>query len=1373
MRALVGFVVCLGFGLGANAEPLARGDVPEPLRAWVDWVLRGHESETCPLLQNGARACVWPGRLALVLGENGGTFEQSVFVAIDAEVALPGGEGGVWPEEVRAGGAPVSVVQRGEGPAVRLARGHHELSGRFVWSAPPPGLRVPPQTGIVDLSLNGRAVPRPRRDAAGTLWLRDGNAAPTQGPAENRVDVEVHRLLEDDVPPRLTTVITLRSSGEAREERLGVALPPGMAPTALDSPLPARLDPDGRLRVQVRPGEWTLRVGARATERANAFGPPKQPAAARWDGTEIWSVSLAPQLRLVDVEGAPAVDPTQTELPLEWRALPAYRLEPGGRLAFVEKRRGNEGGAADQLALTRTWHLDFDGGGATVVDQLSGTLRTSLRLEMGERTALGRAAIAGQDQPITKRAGGEQLGIETALGALALEADSRVEGGATRLPAVGWDHDFDSLSASLMIPPGYRLLHATGVDDADDTWVSRWDLLSIFFVLLIAVAVWRLFGPHAAALGVAALVLSWNELGAPQMTWLALAVLEGLRRVAPPGRLARGVRFAYASALVVLALIAVPFAIRQVRVGLFPALERPYFAVEADKAGLEGGLAAAPEPELAAGAADAAAREVIVTAERRRPRIQDVPASVRPTSLSESYSKSNFAADPAATVPTGPGRPDWTWERVSLQWSGPVTRDQALGLWLIPPWANALLAILRVLLLLILAREFALAWRRGAPSDDSDANSSALADATASGSAAGAAAAIAVALALLAPHSARADLPTPELLESLRTQLLEAPDCAPQCATLTRLALGVSGERLELRLALDAAAEAGIPLPGGGASDGSFLANAVILDGERASAVMRDASGVLWLRVSEGRHEVQLSGPLPPRATIELPLPLAPRRVSLAAPLAGWAVVGIQPDGTASGALQLVREARSARSESGTKLEATEIPPFVRVTRTLALDLSWRVHTEIARVAPAHGPIVASVPLLTGESVTTPGIRVERGRALVTVAGGEHAVAYESTLAIADRVVLAAPASVPWTEVWQVVAGPLWHVEAKGLPAVDELRQGERAREWRPWPGEKLELAIERPAGHGGATLTIDRSTLALAPGLRATDATLTLALRSSQGGQHAVTLPEGAQLTSLRVNGEAQPLRQEERRVPLTLAPGSREVTLGWREPRGMSALFRGSALDAGAASVNANVELAVPENRWVLFAGGPRLGPSVMFWSTLAIVAGAALLLGRFTFTPLRARDWLLLGVGLTQAPLAAAVPVVASLLLLGLRGRHAARLAAVPPFGFTFLQLALAALTLIAAGCLAFAIQHGLLGTPMMRIAGNGSSSFALRWYLDRAAPLLPEPWVFSLSIWWYRAAMLAWSMWLALALVQWARWAFAQWSAGGMLRPRGAA
>lgn len=1334
-----------------GAEPLARADVPEPLRPWVDWVLRGHETESCPFLHaQDERHCVWPGRLELSLDASGGRFVQQLFVAAESVVALPGAAD-AWPEDVRVGGAGVPVFERNGRPALRLARGVHAVSGRFVWSAPPPILPVPAETGVVALRVDGSAVAFPRRDAEGRLWLRDAEAAPAERVAEDQVEVEVHRRVLDEVPLALETRLSLRVSGTARDELLGRALPAGFVPTALSGPLPARLEPDGRLRVQLRPGHWLFVLRARHVGPAAKLALPVQPEGARWDASEVWSFEAQPALRLVELEGAPPVDPTQTELPAEWRTLPAFRMEPGGELRLVEKRRGDAGTASDELSLVRTWHLDFDGGGATVADRISGELRRSTRLEMGLGTTLGRAAVNGVDQPVTKRPDLALLGVELPLGPVSLEADSRVEDGAGRLPAVGWDADVDALSATLELPPGWRLLHASGVDRAQPTWIASWSLLDIFVVMVAAMATLRLFGAAAGGLALATLALVYTEPGAPNWVWLFVLAAEALRRAVPAGRLAAALRWLRVGAWAALLAIAVPFAVLQLRAGLFPALERPWQA------------ALAPRPESVEEAAGAAADSTRAPAEGvlARDRFESAERRAMAKSAPRSLGYANvYAPDPEARVQTGPGRPDWSWQRVALAWSGPVARDQALGLWLLPPWLNGALAVLRIallaaLVLLLLGRlPRRQRWRAFPPIGPRGAFALALACGLGVG---------------LAPAAARAEWPTPELLAELRERLLASPDCAPHCATAARLALAVAPARLELRLGVDVAAETAVPLPGGGSGDAAgFAPDTISVDGRPAEAVRRDAAGQLWLRLAPGSHAIGLAGPLPARANVEIPLPLRPQRVDLVGAPRGWSVLGIDAEGRVSGALQLVRDAAPAAGAPAGEaraLEPTAIPPFVNVVRTLSLGLRWEVATEVVRVAPPDGAIVLEVPLLAGESITTAGVRAHAGRALVTLAPGEKRASFGSVLAVAPSLALEAPREVAWSEVWRLDPSPLWHVEAEGIPALDAPAAGTRRREWRPWPGEKLVLAIERPEGAGGATLTIDRSELSLHPGLRATDASLALAYRSSQGGQHFVTLPEGAELTGMTLDGAPQPLRQEGARVPIPLAPGAHQATLAWREPSGIRAGFRGSAVDLGAPSVNAHVELAVPEGRWVLFTGGPRLGPSVLFWPILLVVAALAVALGRVPWTPLRARHWLALGVGLTQAPLPASALVVVWLLALGWRGRLGEAERTRSRVAFDGLQVVLVLLTLAALAALFWAIQMGLLGSPVMQIAGNGSRAGMLRWYQDRADAVLPQPWLLSLSLWFYRAAMLAWSLWVAQALVGWLRWGWRQWSHGG--------
>jgi hypothetical protein len=99
------------------------------------------------------------------------------------------------------------------------------------------------------------------------------------------------------------------------------------------------------------------------------------------------------------------------------------------------------------------------------------------------------------------------------------------------------------------------------------------------------------------------------------------------------------------------------------------------------------------------------------------------------------------------------------------------------------------------------------------------------------------------------------------------------------------------------------------------------------------------------------------------------------------------------------------------------------------------------------------------------------------------------------------------------------------------------------------------------------------------------------------------------------------------------------------------------------------------------------------------------------------------------------------------------------------FNAVQVALAVLTVAALLSLLSAIPNGLLGRPDMRIEGTLYQPALLSWFHDRVASALPQPLVISVSLWFYKAAMLAWALWLSFALVRWVRWA---WDAYGTTR-----
>ena len=1362
---------------GARAQPLSPADVPPTLRPWIPWAMHGSEQRSCPRLNASDEAppCVYVGRLQLEASAHGGRFRQEVEVFARDAVPLPG-DSQHWPLDVRDGASPVAVVEHGGAPVAFLGPGTHVLTGSFGWDAVPAALGVPDGAALVELVLGGARISHPERDEEGRLFLRrpDREAADA-----DRLEVQVQRKLAEGVPLLLTTRIVLDVAGKAREVVLGRALPPGFTPLQLDAPLAARVEPDARLRIQLRPGKWTFTLVARSDGPVASVARPA-PGGPWTEGDETWVYEASPASRVVTLEGVPSVDPSQTQLPPEWRAFPAFAVRIGEALRLVEQRRGDPDPEPDQLTLDRQLWLDTDGRGWTFQDRLGGLLRRSWRLEMPAPATLGRAAVQGQDQPLTRLAGGAPPGVEVRQGMLALIADGRVEHGGGRLPAVAWAHDFTRVAAVANLPPGWSLFGATGVDEVDGTWVQRWSLLDLFGVLVLALATWRLFGWRIGALALVALVLSFPEAGAPRWAWLGVLVAEGLRRVLPEGRLrpwAEGLR---RGAFGVLALVLVSFALDQLRERFYPALgpagggeiaggllpgtsRRPVSVREAtspatpEPAAPEAMQAEEAEGGVVGGVAGGLVQErkeadkTPATSPPAKGKTGRVGGAPPPPAQAYAYGSGTLSSKAAimeidrnAVVQTGPGIPRWTWLQVPMRWSGPVQQGQEVHLWLLSPTENLLLGLLRVGLLAALA--WLLLVRSGGvrlPPLHVPAS-----------------AAASLLLVLLAGTARAEEQPSDDRLGQLRDKLLEAPRCAPVCASAGRALLEVDPATLRLRVEFQAAALVSVPLPGGGEG---WRPEQVVLDGKPA-VPLRQAGGVSWLVLRPGVHTVLLSGTLPRTDSVQLPLGLAPRFLAVQA--RGWKVDGVREDGRPEPTLQL---SRLERAGGGEALRPGALPAFARVTRTLRLGLTWEVETEVERLSPPGSAVVLQVPLLPGEAVLTADLPVKDGAVSVNLPPGVPGLSWRSTLEQRQALSLTAPRTATWVERWVLVAGTMWHAELGDIAPVhpgapDEAHQPT----WLPWPGESVTVKSSRPEGIGGATLTLDGGREEVRPGIRATEVSLDLVFRTSRGGQHALTLPSGVELLGVTVNGQSQPVRLESGRLLVTLTPPASRVMVRWREPRGLSSAFRPSAVDVGAPGANVDVVVSLPAQRWVLWLAGPTFGPAVLFWSVLLVTALVALGLSRVPHSPLRLAGWILLGVGLTQVSVASAALVVLWLLAIGWRGAAGARVR--PWWAFDLLQLALVVATGLALLALFEAVQRGLLGQPEMQIAGNASTLTALRWTADRVPGALPRPLVLSVPLLVYRLAMLAWALWLATALLTWVRQGWQALGTGGLWRPR---
>ncbi len=1219
---------------------------------------------------------------------------------------------------------------------MRLAPGDHTLSGDFRWDRLPDTLAVPPQIGIVQLRLNGKAVTHPVL-RQGNLWLKTQGDESARRQPEDSVSLRLFRLLDDGHPFTDEALMDVRISGAQRELVLGKPLLEGFIPTRIESALPARLEPNGDLRIQARPGSWQVKVFSRHVAPVAQLGRVVQ--GAPWPGEEIWAFRAEHRLRVVEVSGPAQIDPRQVDLPDAWSSLPAYLMQPEDLFSIKEVRRANAQADADRLSLERNIWLDFDARGYTLQDHMTGSLNSRWRLSVDPALQLGRVTLNGVPQLITHLPGSELAGVEVRHGNLDLVADIRVGQAGFELPVSGWEAEFQQLRSILHLPPGWRLLAVGGVDNVPQSWVQQWTLYDLFLVLIATLAASRLWGWPWAIPILMGLVLTWQEPLAPQWVWLYLLVTIALGRVAPAGRLQKWVRGLRLSGYLALILVALPFLITQARLGLHPQLER--YAMTPSYALLE--------PQVLSESAPAAAPPSPLSARRL----------AKPESDSMSVGKLQSPSyrvldevDPNAVVQTGPGLPAWEWNRVDLIWNGPVAGGQTLRLYVLSPLLTSSLRFIAIGLVLLMA------WRLldrdkhpGLRLPRFDQLMVAI-----------------LALPLLSAVSGKlmagmSDqmLPDQALLNELETRLTLPPECLPECAAIQTMKLQIDRRAYRATLWVHADEPVGIPLP---VDVTRSTPLSVTLNNKAPTKLVRQ-DNQLWLQVPKGIVQVRIAVGLPPTTEAEIPLPLRPHRVEVEAE--GWSVEGVGKNQVPGAQLNLTRQQRGeAPGEDENFSASNTLPAFFRVERVLQLGNSWSMTTRVVRQTPSGSPVTLHLPLMAGESVISETVQVKQGQIVVALPAQEKRVSWRSNLEIGEQLELIAAETDQWVEEWRVNVGPIWHITTEGIPPVQRQAAGGRwVPTWQPWPGERVALTVVRPEAVEGSSVTIDQSHVSIQPGQRVTQGELSLSLRASRGGKHDIRLPEDAQIQSVEINGNRVTIRPEQGKLSLPVVPGTQNFTLVWRQPTGTAMRWKSPALSLGADSVNANIRVALPEDRWSLWVDGPRMGPAILFWSLLFVVGLAAIILGRATssFLPLSTLSWFLLGIGLTQVSILSGIAVIAWFLLLHYRTKLDA---AIHPKRFNLVQVGGVILTLIFIGILIWSVQQGLLGYPSMQIEGNGSFAYELNWYQDRVAETYPQVSVISVPLLVYRGLMLVWALWLAFSLLAWLKWGWAAFSKGGV-------
>lgn len=1340
------FIIFLIFftATSLSAKEPSHKNIPRELEGWVPWVLDGDEEMLCPYLYNGnGQRCFWPKVLNLELFPTSGVFSQEWVMDEEGLVPLPG-DMLHWPIDVMVDSKPAIVVKKNNLSYVLLQRGKHKIHGKFKWLKLPEILCIPVETGIVNLKISNERILFPKIDKNGRLWLT--KQARTE--KENSLSMEVFRMIDDNMPMLIITRLILRVSGQAREVNMGKIVLPDSIPLSIKSHIPVKLSKSGHMVIQVRPGEWVIEFTTRQTGKTTELTMPET-LPDIWPNSEIWVFNAKNNLRMVKIGGVAPIDANQTNLPYEWLSMSAYIIKAGDKMTLTENRRGDPDPLPNQINMSRTLWMDFDGNGYTVHDHITGKMRQSWHLSMNPSVDIGRITINGVDQLITSSGKKGLPGIELRSGALDIEAESRIKGRFS-IPAIGWDHNIQKLSTKLNLPPGWSLFAVSGCDRALRTWVGGWSLLDIFFVLITTIAVYKLWSYKWAIVAFFTLVITNPEPGAPKFIWLFIIAIIALKNVLPDGEIKKIAGFLKASGIVILLIIAVPFMVYLLKTGIYPQLkgygyqtERSAITQHAKKVEKQKNrmvkTRSAMMGEMQAGVV-AYGKKMETGEQKEDYRPERLSKNIQPATVQEHASPDKMDVK-RGVLQTGPGLPSWQWTTVMMGWNGPVDKEQDIKLWLIPPFANLFLSFLKVILMaLFILRILELKSIKIVSGLKGLVSASFI-------------------IFLIMPVYASAQYPSPELLNSLKDRLIKKPDCIPWCADIERMSV-IIDNKLMINLKVHAMETTGIPLPG---SRDSWLPSSILVDGSNG-AVFYDNDGILWLRVSKGIHDVVLSGPAGGNELINLHIHIKPHKFNYSSKT--WDIEGLQDDGLPGTNIRLTAKEPVKKSDDGTAVLDKNLPAFSKVTRILRLGYSWHVTTKVKRLSPKGTPIILSIPLLQGESVNTSFVKVKDGNAIINIEPWGDDFIFVSTLEQTPLLKLTAPVTTDFIEEWVLDANSAWHCDIKGIPAVRQQDgHGAWSPKWRPWPGENIEINVKRLEPVPGKWITIDSVKIISIPGKRLIGSTLEMNVKASRGGEQVITLPEGAELQSITIDKRSLPITLQDKKAIIPVEPGTQKVMIKWNQKASSGFITRPPLIDIGEQAVNIEIKIQMPQGRWTLFTHGPLMGPAVLFWGEVIVIFIISLVLGRIRLTPLKALHWFLLLIGMTQVHIIFSIIIAGWLIALGLRQEKK------PPenwFTFNCMQLGLVIWGIISLVCLYAAVESGLLNLPDMHIAGNMSTSSMLKWYVDKSAPVMPRPFTISLPLFAYRIIMLAWALWLAASLIKWLKFAWESFKTKGLWR-----
>lgn len=1298
--------------------------IPPSLLEWKDWVLDDVKDIDCPIdYRSGVTQCSWYNKIVFNVDESRLDFNMSLTLYQNASVVtLPHTHLG-WIDNIEINGKSVEVLQRGDRAIVILDKGKYNIKGSIPKASGIKYIEIPTSVALVELYKNGTKIPSVKIDNQSRLWLEQSGESSIK---KGSLSVSIYRKVIDSHPMKMQTYLDFRVSGKIRSVVLDGVVLEGFLPTEIDTRLNATITDDNKLKVELKAGEWSATISSYAPNNLTALKKPKSKFIYAND--EIWTLQSNPTYRTIKIEGVTSIDSSQTTLPSMWKSLPAYLIDEKSIFTIKELYKSATQQQKNRFTLNREMWLDFDGDGYTISDNINAKISQIRRLESSNILDLASVSINGKPTLITSIDKSTQKGVELREHTLNIEASSRYMGNITMPPANGWSEKFDYIKTKINLPPSWRLFASFGSDNDTSSWIDEWTLMHIFLVLLLIIAIYKLYGIKWTLLSAIFIIALWHERDAPTEIWLALVAVISVLRLLDSGRLRKFLMVIFGGLAVVAIYQVLIFGIYEVRTALYPQLESSSYSSydryseprkvvqkyedEEGVMGLTSIAPPAPKSSLRDGLRETKYRYM------SKPKIDN--------SYTQMIMQNKI--DPNAVVQTGIAKPQWHWHSYSFSWQSGVGIDEPLELWLVPPTLTKIWKVINIMGILFLLYMFLsefirpLALKIKAPKVLSN---------------------IAILLSILAinPTHTYAQMPSDSMLQELKSKLTTPPICLPNCSSIQSISVTIDSDILKIDMSISAGADISIPTLG---NRNSWLPQKILVDGVDTSLNLN--RGELWIMLKKGEHKVELSGSLQNQQIVTLFSTMPLRNLSINSDKL-WRVKSDDKSYIEITNLSKIKEKIK---------EESKISPLIHIERRFYFGQRWYIDTKVTLQNSIEIPYTLEYKLLPNESVLNKEIEIKDGKATLHLGGNSRYYQWRSSIPITPNLELIPAKSKEIVEIWNMDVSSIWSIDYSGIESSQHKKVGSILMpSFAPWHKDSLKLSLEKAKAVKGESLTIESSKMSITQSSHYRDIELNLNIKSSKATQYSIELKGVEELKPVIIDNTTHYLKITKDRVTIPLKAKTQDIKLSWREEIASDINYQFPQVNLQKDSTNNSIKLELPYNRWILWTDGPLLGPAVLIWGVLVGLFIFALILGRIPKSPLKTRDWLLLGVGISSSSFMIILPIVAWVFLFLYRDYLGERLRG---WNLHLMKIVLVIATLVAIITIVSAISMGLLGNPEMIISGNNSYAHILNWYSDKTSGVLPQPQVITVSVWYYRALMLIWSIWIAFALIRWLKWSW---------------